>query len=110
MTSSQITTIVPPEFLENPHTRHQPHLFEGEPAENQLGPHGKRSNLINRQGLRLTSYFWPAVGEAKGVLLYVHGHAAYLMEQLLLSKVSDKDLHTEMVSLLSNQWLRFTKV
>eukprot|EP00884_Botryococcus_braunii_P002740 jgi/Botrbrau1/12467/Bobra.0169s0014.1 len=84
---AEIITVVPPEFLENPGTRHQRHLFEGEPAENQLGRTGKRSNLINRQGLRLSSYFWPATGEAKGVVLVVHGHAAYLMEQVLSAKV-----------------------
>jgi hypothetical protein len=93
MTTSQIVTVVPPEFLENPNTRRQPHLFNEEPAENQLGPHGRRSNLINRQGLRLTTYFWPAIGEAKGVVLFVHGHAAYLMEQLLLSKASLQGSH-----------------
>lgn len=88
MGSPQVVSVVPPEFLENPQTRNQPHLFKNEPAENQLGPRGRRSNLINRQGLRLATYFWPAVGEAKGVVLCVHGHAGYLMEQLLNSEVT----------------------
>jgi hypothetical protein len=85
--SGKQLSIVPPGFLANPQTSNLRHLFDGEPAERQLGPRGVRSTLVNDQGLLLTSYFWPADGEAKGVVLFVHGHGAYMLEEVLISKV-----------------------
>lgn len=58
-------------------------LFANEPIANQLGPRGKRSSLVNAQGLKLASYFWPAATDKpRAVLQLVHGNGAYLMEFL----------------------------
>lgn len=85
--TDDIVTIVPREFTTNPQTKSLRHLFSGEPAANQLGPRGVRSSLINDHGLRLATYFWPADGKPKGVLLFVHGHGAYMLEEMLISEV-----------------------
>jgi acylglycerol lipase len=47
-----------------------------------LGPRGAQSTMVNRKGLRLKALFWPAQ-DAKAVLVFVHGHGAHLMFELL---------------------------
>lgn len=48
-----------------------------------MGPRGHQKDLVNRKGLKLRSYFWPAEKDAKAVLLFVHGHGAHLHFELL---------------------------
>ncbi|KDD74778.1 hypothetical protein H632_c1079p0 [Helicosporidium sp. ATCC 50920] len=38
-----------------------------------LGSRGVETHLVNKQGLNLKAYFWPAK-KAKAVLMFVHGH------------------------------------
>ena len=47
-----------------------------------LGPRGVHRVMENKDGLHLQSYFWPAA-EAKAVVLFVHGHGAHLMFEIL---------------------------
>ncbi|CAL5219173.1 g957 [Coccomyxa viridis] len=74
-----VDTIVPDYFSK---TRRRT-LFKNEPKERQLGPHGSSSSFLNSQGLRIASYYWPADGKVKAVVVFVHGHGAYLMHELL---------------------------
>lgn len=48
-----------------------------------LGPRGVQRTMVNKQGLKLQSYFYPAEGTAKCVLQFVHGHGAYFLFELL---------------------------
>lgn len=43
-----------------------------------LGARGQQGELINKQGLRLATYLWPAEN-AKAVLIFVHGEAACMV-------------------------------
>ena len=44
---------------------------------------GRRGSLVNAQGLRLATYWWPAATEQpKAVVQLFHGNAAYVMEFL----------------------------
>ncbi|CAK0746028.1 hypothetical protein CVIRNUC_001662 [Coccomyxa viridis] len=81
-----IDTIVP-DYIK--HTRRRT-LFSNEPKERQLGPHGSSSSFVNAQGLRIASYYWPTPGKAKAVVLFVHGHGAYLMHELLYIPIAGK--------------------
>ena len=56
-----------------------------EPAQ-YLGPRGVHRVMENKDGLHLQSYFWPAA-EAKAVVLFVHGHGAHLMFEILTQTV-----------------------
>ncbi|KAL6774311.1 hypothetical protein ACKKBG_A24505 [Auxenochlorella protothecoides x Auxenochlorella symbiontica] len=47
-----------------------------------LGPHGAERDLVNAQGLRLKTFYWPA-DQARSVLLFVHGHGAHGLFELL---------------------------
>ena len=47
-----------------------------------LGVAGFRDQLVNKQGLVLQSYFWPAP-EPRAVLLYVHGHGGHMLFEML---------------------------
>lgn len=48
-------------------------LFEGSPRSHQLGPHGREGVLVNKQGLKLAAYWWPAHTKAKGIVHIIHG-------------------------------------
>jgi len=59
-------------------------LFEQIPKEDQLGELGQCSSFLNKQNLRIASYFWPsAAKKIKAVVLFVHGHGSYLMHDIL---------------------------
>ena len=60
-------------------------LLQAEPAQ-YLGPHGVHRVMENKDGLHLQSYFWPAA-DAKAVVLFVHGHGAHLMFEILKQTV-----------------------
>ncbi|GAB4822633.1 hypothetical protein N2152v2_009679 [Parachlorella kessleri] len=47
-----------------------------------LGEHGVEKELVNKQGLKLATYYWPAE-HAKAVLIFVHGHGAHLLFEML---------------------------
>lgn len=52
-------------------------------AELYLGPHGQRHEMMNKDGLRLQTYFWPAApSSAKAIVLFCHGHGAHLMFEI----------------------------
>lgn len=49
------------------------------PEELMLGPHGGSIHYYqNTAGLKLCSYWFPAVGEAKATVVAVHGNGVYL--------------------------------
>lgn len=56
-------------------------LFASESLITQMGQRGKVSSFVNAQGLRLTSYFWPAA-QPRAVIQLNHGNGAYVMEFL----------------------------
>ncbi|BDA41799.1 Monoglyceride lipase [Coccomyxa sp. Obi] len=74
-----VDTIVPEYF----DSKRRPSLFSHEPKSEALGASGCQSSFVNAQGLRIASYYWPASAAAKAVMLFVHGHGAYLMHELL---------------------------
>jgi alpha-beta hydrolase superfamily lysophospholipase len=53
-----------------------------------LGSRGQHRVMVNKDGLRLQSYFWPAE-DAKAVIIFVHGHGAHLMFEILKQTVRD---------------------
>lgn len=60
-------------------------LAQVEP-ETYLGPRGQHRELVNRDGLRLQTYFWPAAAP-RAVLLFCHGHGAHLHFEVLKAQV-----------------------
>lgn len=54
--------------------------------ETYLGPRGQHRELVNRDGLRLQTYFWPAAAP-RAVLLFCHGHGAHLHFEVLKAQV-----------------------
>lgn len=57
-------------------------------AELYLGPHGQRHEMMNKDGLRLQTYFWPAApSSAKAIVLFCHGHGAHLMFEICKATV-----------------------
>ncbi|KAL4858716.1 Protein Hikeshi [Chlorella vulgaris] len=59
-----------------------PTVYDEVPAEQFLGPAGQHRVMKNKDGLALQTYFWPAA-DAKAVVLFVHGHGAHLMFEIL---------------------------
>jgi len=57
-------------------------FYDNVAPEVYLGPRGVQRTLINKQGLKLNAYFWPAEN-SKCVLLFVHGHGAHMQFELL---------------------------
>ena len=49
-------------------------LYRDLPVDTALGPNGSREVFINNKELKLASYFFPAKGQAKAVVILVHGH------------------------------------
>ena len=62
--------------------------YETVPVECYLGPHGTQQWLVNKQGLRLKNYLWPADRPANAVLVFAHGHGAHSLFELLRVTVS----------------------
>ena len=60
-------------------------LFEGSPRSNQLGPHGREGVLVNKQGLKLAAYWWPAHTKATGIVHVIHGDWASCQRSSALS-------------------------
>ena len=52
-----------------------------------LGPSGSEETLVNAQGLKLRSYFWPSPSPSC-VLVFCHGHHAHMLFELVKSRVS----------------------
>mmetsp|Transcript_884 Transcript_884/g.2203 ORF Transcript_884/g.2203 Transcript_884/m.2203 type:complete len:355 (+) Transcript_884:430-1494(+) len=50
------------------------------PLDEEMGPQGYRETFLNKQGLKLASYWWPAKNP-KAVIVVMHGHGAYLTYQ-----------------------------
>lgn len=59
-----------------------------------LGSRGQERHIVNRQGLKLRGYFWPAEN-AKAVLIFVHGHGAHLHFELLKAQGAGEPLTYE---------------
>lgn len=59
-----------------------PTVYDEVAAEQFLGPAGQHRVMKNKDGLALQTYFWPAA-DAKAVVLFVHGHGAHLMFEIL---------------------------
>lgn len=51
-----------------------PSLYSDISKDVALGPLGSREEFVNSQDTRLASYFFPAEGKAKAVIVLVHGH------------------------------------
>jgi len=65
------------------HPTEPPSLYVNEPLSNQMGPVGVRSSMVNAQGLKLATYWWPATTDKpRAVIQLCHGNGAYLMEFL----------------------------
>lgn len=66
-------------------------IFEGVPRtiyddadpKTYLGQLGEEKVMINSQGLKLRSYFWPAPGQPKAAILFIHGHGAHIFFEIL---------------------------
>lgn len=59
-------------------------IYDDTALSTSMGSRGSQQLLVNKQGLRLKTYCWPAE-QAKCVLLFVHGHGAHLQYELLKS-------------------------
>lgn len=67
-----------------------PSLYDGSNRQQQLGPRGSESFFVNKQGLKIATYFWPseAASNAKAVVIAVHGHGAHSQNEWLRRQVS----------------------
>ncbi len=63
-----------------------PSLYD---ANKQLGPTGVESFFVNKQGLKIATYFWPSEvsDKTKAVVLAVHGHGAHIQNEYLRRQV-----------------------
>ena len=66
-----------------------PSLYDGENRQQQLGPRGVESFFVNKQGLKIATYFWPseAPNHTKAVVLAIHGHGAHIQNEYLKRQV-----------------------
>ncbi|DBA67640.1 hypothetical protein WJX79_003355 [Trebouxia sp. C0005] len=62
-----------------------PSLYDANNRQQQLGPRGVESFFVNKQGLKIATYFWPSEvpDNTKAVLLAVHGHGAHIQNEYL---------------------------
>lgn len=60
-------------------------IYNDVDPEIYLGPRGKECYMVNSQGLRLKTYFWPAE-KPKATIVFVHGHGAHLQFEVLRSE------------------------
>ena len=67
-----------------------PSLYDGSDRQQQLGPRGSESFFVNKQGLKIATYFWPseAANNPKAVVIAVHGHGAHSQNEWLKRQVS----------------------
>lgn len=73
-----------------------PSLYDGNNRQQQLGPRGSESFFVNKQGLKIATYFWPseAATNTKAVVIAVHGHGAHSQNEWLRRQVSSASIHT----------------
>ena len=66
-----------------------PSLYDPNNRQQQLGPRGVETFFVNKQGLKIASYFWPseAPKNTKAVVLAVHGHGAHIQNEYLRRQV-----------------------
>ena len=73
-----------------------PSLYDGSHRQQQLGPRGSESFFVNKQGLKIATYFWPseAANNPKAVVIAVHGHGAHSQNEWLRRQVSLATIRT----------------
>lgn len=54
-----------------------PSLFEDPTLRPQLGANGWTMPMINAQGLKIATYFWPATTEHTATIVVLHGHGVF---------------------------------
>ena len=66
-----------------------PSLYDANNRQQQLGPRGVESFFVNKQGLKIATYFWPSEvsDSTKAVVLAVHGHGAHIQNEYLRRQV-----------------------
>ena len=66
-----------------------PSLYDENNRQQQLGPRGVESFFVNKQGLKIATYFWPSEvsDKTKAVVLAVHGHGAHIQNEYLRRQV-----------------------
>ncbi len=66
-----------------------PSLYDANNRQQQLGPRGVETFFVNKQGLKIASYFWPseAPKNTKAVVLAIHGHGAHIQNEYLKRQV-----------------------
>ena len=66
-----------------------PSLYDANNRQQQLGPRGVESFFVNKQGLKIATYFWPSEvsDKTKAVVLAVHGHGAHIQNEYLRRQV-----------------------
>jgi acylglycerol lipase len=57
-------------------------VYDETDPEVYLGPRGREATMVNKQGLALKAYFWPAE-KPIATLILCHGHGAHLQFELL---------------------------
>ena len=64
-------------------------LYDQNNRQQQLGPSGSETFFVNKQGLKIATYFWPsdAPKDTKAVVLVVHGHGAHIQNEYLKRQV-----------------------
>ncbi len=66
-----------------------PSLYDANNRQQQLGPRGVESFFVNKQRLKIATYFWPSEvsDKTKAVVLAVHGHGAHIQNEYLRRQV-----------------------
>ena len=66
-----------------------PSLYDANNRQQQLGSRGVESFFVNKQGLKIATYFWPSEvpNNTKAVVLAVHGHGAHIQNEYLKRQV-----------------------
>ena len=64
-------------------------LYDQNNRQQQLGPSGVETFFVNKQGLKIATYFWPsdAPKDTKAIVLAVHGHGAHIQNEYLKRQV-----------------------
>jgi hypothetical protein len=56
------------------HTSADETLYKDLPVDVALGPEGSREEFKNTKDQKLASYFFPSRGDARALVILVHGH------------------------------------
>lgn len=82
----------------------RPSLYDSNNRQQQLGPHGSETFFINKQGLKIATYFWPsdASQDTKAVVIAVHGHGAHTQNEWLKRQVSSAQVLFFVFTILFN--------